>query len=98
MGCCSSKLIFTNETKSLNKDSQNNITEENKNKEKNESKIEYRNKINLIYSVKSKGEYNILGKLFVYKNKDNLELILNDKQNELITKQKKTRSVLSDFS
>ena len=36
MGCCSSKLILTNETKSLNKDTQNNITEKIEKKENNE--------------------------------------------------------------
>ena len=76
MGCCSSKKLFTNEIEGLNKNAQNNIIEEIK-REANESKIEYRNKINLIYSVKYEGEYNLLGNKFMTKNKDNIELILN---------------------
>ena len=53
MGCCSSKFLLTNETKNIKKYVQNNITEEIERNETNENKIDYRNKINLIYSVKT---------------------------------------------
>ena len=79
MGCCSSKLILTKETKSINKETQN-ITEEIEKKENNENQNEYRNKINLIYSTKSKDEYIIIGRLFFMNNKDNIEIILNGEQ------------------
>lgn len=46
---------------------------------KNEIK-EFKNEINLVYSVKNKGLVNIVGKQFVENNKDNVELIINDEK------------------
>ena len=94
MGCCSSKKLFTNETEGLNKNDQNNIIEEIK-REANESKIEYRNKINLIYSVKYEGEYNLLSNKFMTKNKDNIELILNCEKIEPEIKLKEGEYILT---
>ena len=45
----------------------------------------YKNKINLIYSVKSNAVYNIFGNEFVENNKDNIELIINGKQSKLVS-------------
>ncbi len=69
--------MFTNKTEGINKDAQNNIKQGIEKKEANEPKIDYRNKINLIYSVKYEGNYKLLDNQFMTKNKDNIELILN---------------------
>ena len=54
---------------------------------KNEIKIEkvndYKNKINLIYYANSDKFYNIFGKKFVKANKNNIDLIINNKPYEL---------------
>ena len=47
---------------------------------------EFKNEINLVYSVKNKGIVNIFGKQCVEKNKDNVELIINGKKTELMDK------------
>ena len=51
---------------------------------------EYRNKINLIYykkyNSKDEADNNIFGLKFVEKNKDNITLIINGKQNKLVSK------------
>ena len=49
--------------------------------------IEYRNKINLIYYKQNNDENsnNIFGKKFVENNKDNITLIINDKESKLIS-------------
>ena len=44
-----------------------------------------KNKINLKYSIKNKGNYTILGKQFVENNNDNIELFINDKPNKLVS-------------
>ena len=49
---------------------------------------EFKNEINLVYSVKNKGIVNIFGKQFVENNKDNVELIINGEKIELIDKLK----------
>ena len=41
------------------------------------------NKINLIYSVKTQGNYNIFGNKFIENNKENLKLIINSKETVL---------------
>ena len=46
---------------------------------------EYRNEINLQYTTKESGVYNIFGKNFVENNKDNIELVINDKNSKLIS-------------
>ena len=48
------------------------------------NKSRYKNKIDLIYCTKLKGEYTIFGKQFFENNKDNIELIINGKQNPLV--------------
>ena len=57
-------------------------------KKKNEVKKinEYKNKINIKYFVESKGICNIFGEKFVERNKNNIELFINNKKNELINK------------
>ena len=52
--------------------------------------IEYRNEINLIYNKneEDKDEIRIFGKKFVENNKNNIELIINGKENNLIEKYK----------
>ena len=45
-----------------------------------EEKEQTKNKINLIYFAKKKGNYNILGKKFIENNKDNIELYINYKK------------------
>lgn len=45
---------------------------------------EFKNEINLIYSVKNKGIVNIFGKQFVENNKGNVELIINGEKIELV--------------
>ena len=64
------------------------IVDKNNNKfEKKKEKInEYRNGINLKYFVESRNIYNILGEKFVENNKNNIELIVNNKKSELINK------------
>ena len=53
----------------------------------NEPQInEDKNKINLTYFAKSKGDYNIFGCEFVENNKDNIELMINGDKSELIDK------------
>ena len=49
---------------------------------------EFKNEINLVYSVKNKGIVNIFGKPFIENNKDNVELIINGEKIELIDKLK----------
>jgi hypothetical protein len=49
-----------------------------------EEKIQYRNEINLIYKTKEKGKQKIFGKEFVENNKENIELIINNKKSNLI--------------
>ena len=46
---------------------------------------EFRNKINLIYNAKYKGYYKIFGPRFVINNKDRIELIINNKNNPLVS-------------
>ena len=63
----------------------NNNKISNKLNEFNKNQInEYKNKINLIYYTKTKSLCDIFGENFVYSNKDNIELIINGKNNELI--------------
>ena len=56
------------------------------NKFNEQQKSEIKNKINLIYFAKSKGNYNIFGEKFVENNKDNIDLIINNIQNKLVNK------------
>ena len=66
---------------SINENNNNNI------ESSNDSKIsEYINKINLIYYAKNEGDYNIFGEKFEKNNKDDIELIINGKNNTLISK------------
>ena len=44
----------------------------------------YKNSINVKYLAKSKGNYNIFGREFVENNKDNINLIINGKNNSLV--------------
>ena len=55
------------------------------------------NKINLIYFVKSEGNYNIFGWQFVQNNKDNIELIINGEEKILNSsyKLKKRENIIS---
>ena len=46
---------------------------------------EFKNMINLIYNTKYKGKYIIFGPSFVANNKDRIELIINNKQNALVS-------------
>ena len=68
------------------------IINSDKNKEfsGNNLKKEYKNKINLIYNVKktffSQDGCEIFGKQFIKNNKDNIDLIINDKNSPLINK------------
>jgi len=48
-------------------------------------KGEYKNKINLIYFVKSKRNYNIFGEIFVLNNRNNIDLIINGKGHKLVS-------------
>ena len=80
------KIIINNRTCSINSVN-NNISKNNMNI--NTIKIEYCQKeINLIYLVKSKGEYDIFGKKFVENNKDNINLIIRGKKKKLVNKYK----------
>ena len=49
------------------------------------NKGEYKNKINLIYFVKSKGNYNIFGEIFVLNNRNSIDLIINGKDHKLVS-------------
>ena len=49
-------------------------------------KDKYRDEINLIYVAKKENEYNIFGERFVKNNKDNIELEINGKKNNLINR------------
>ena len=95
MGCCSSRIMFTKEIERLDKDAQNNITEEIEKKEVNEPKIEYRNKINVTYSLKPGKYCDLLGYEFMTKNKDNVELILNGVQIKQGIKLKEGENILT---
>ena len=67
----------------------NNMDMNNKKDEQdlNEPQIdEVKNKINLTYFAKSKGDYNIFGCEFVENNKDNIELLINGNKSILIDK------------
>ena len=44
----------------------------------------YKNSINVKYFAKSKGNYNIFGREFVENNKENINLIINGKNNSLV--------------
>ena len=46
---------------------------------------EYKNRINIVYFATSKGNYDIFGEEFAINNKDNIELIINDKPKILIS-------------
>ena len=50
------------------------------------NKSKYKEKIDLIYYTKLKGEYTIFGKKLFENIKDNIELIINGKQNPLVDK------------
>ena len=71
-----------------NKIKNNEYNEKNNNENINNNQIknneinlnENVNTINLIYSVKTKGNYNIFGNKFIENNKDNLELKVNGKE------------------
>ena len=47
---------------------------------------EFKNEFNLIYNTKFEGYYIILGNNFIKNNKDNIEVIINDKQKPLMNK------------
>ena len=47
-------------------------------------KGDYKNKINLIYFAKFKGNYNIFGEIFVLNNKNDVDLIINGKAHKLV--------------
>ena len=49
----------------------------------NKSSIK-KNEINIIYKTENKGEQKIFGNVFVMNNKNNIELLINGKKNELI--------------
>ena len=49
-------------------------------------KNEYKNEINLTYFAKNKGTYDIFGQKFVKNNIDNIEIIINGKQNKFLNK------------
>ena len=70
------KIIGTNEINNM---------DDNKSKFEEIKINEYKNRINLIYYAKSKDNYNIFGKNFVKNNKGNIELIINNNQNILIS-------------
>ena len=85
-----------NELIKLNKDKDNkiNILENNYNILKEQiyeiddiiNNEKYKDKINLVYSADKEGECNILGDEFVEMNKNNIELIINGKKSDLISK------------
>ena len=84
-----------------------NNNNENKNKNKDNNQIQKKpkdsninttiSKINLIYFVKSEGNYNIFGWEFVQNNKDNIELIVNGEEKILNSscKLKKRENIIS---
>jgi len=68
--------------------SKKNIIRENINSNEinnNKSSIK-KNEINIIYKTENKGEQKIFGDAFVKNNKNNIELLINGKKNELIDK------------
>ena len=73
---------FDNDNKIYIKSNINN-NKFNKNKRKIEKVNDYKNKINLIYYVNSDKFCNIFGKKFVKANKNNIDLIINNKPYEL---------------
>ena len=83
-------LFKTNEIKSILKEQLNKklveAVKKLKELEKNITSFsEYRNEINLQYTTEESGLYNIFGKKFEENNKDNIELVINDKNSKLIS-------------
>ena len=65
----------------------NNINKENlKDIDSGGIKQNYKDKINIKYYIKTKGNYDIFGEEFVKNNKDKIELIINGKKNLLMNK------------
>ena len=62
------------------------IENKNENIIENNEINEYKNIINIKYFATKKGIYNIFGSIFIKNNKDNIDLIINNKNNVLIDK------------
>ena len=79
-----SKVKLKNATKNNIILTENNTTKDDINKDIGNN--EYKDKINLIYYADYQAVYPIFGENFVKNNKDNIDLIINGKQNELVNK------------
>ena len=77
--------LFNNNVNNIN----NNFNSDNINDINNINKVmelrknDYENKINIVFHVKNKGDFEIFGVEFVKNNKDNIELIINGVKNKL---------------
>ena len=94
----SNKINSVNNNKNNNNNENKNKINEQIKEQPKESKINTTfNKINLIYFVKSEGNYIIFGNDFVENNKNNIELIVNEEEKFLVSryKLKKRENIIS---